>query len=72
MSDESEYYCGEGDLEDDDQADCDYGFEFCIDPFLRSVGNCFECKLYQEACELEEKEREEDPRKKGENKEPSK
>lgn len=57
MSEESEYYCGEDILEDDDQSDCDYGLtEFCIDPFLRSIGNCFECDLYLESCEAEDKE----------------
>jgi hypothetical protein len=57
MSDESEFDCGEDILETDDSGDCDYGFEFCEDPFLRSIGNCFECRLYQEVCEAEEEER---------------
>ncbi len=59
MSDEGEYDTGEDCLEDSDQADCDYGLtEFCIDPFLRSIGNCFECALYLNSCEAEDKERE--------------
>ncbi len=56
MSEESEFDCGEDILEDGDYSDCDYGFEFCEDPFLRSTGCCFECKLYQEACEAEDEE----------------
>jgi len=30
--------------------------EFCINPHLRSIGNCFECELYLEAVEEDEKE----------------
>lgn len=58
MSEEGEYDTGEDVLEDDDQSDCDYGAEFCINPFLRSIGNCFECELYQEMVEEQEKEHE--------------
>lgn len=56
MSEEGDYYLGEEYADDPEQSDCDYGFEFCEDPFLRSIGNCFECKCYQEACEAEEEE----------------
>jgi len=59
MSEEGEYDTGEDVLEDDEESDCDYGLsEFCVEPFLRSIGNCFECSLYLDACENDDKERE--------------
>lgn len=58
MSEEGEYDTGEDILEDDQQSDCDYGAEFCIEPQLRAIGNCFECSLYLEMCEEQEKEAE--------------
>ena len=56
MSDESEFDSGEDCLDDGDQSDCDYGFEFCADPLLRYSGCCFECRLYIEEIEAEEEE----------------
>ena len=38
----------------EDEPICDYGCaEFCVDPFLRSIGNCFCCWAYIEAVEIE-------------------
>jgi hypothetical protein len=56
MSDESEFDFGEDCLDDNDQGDCDYGYEFCVEPSLRSIGNCFECWLYQEDVGIAEEE----------------
>lgn len=39
---------------DDQGIDCDHGLtEFCDNPDLRSLGCCFECKTYLEACDVQ-------------------
>lgn len=60
MSDESEFDSGEDCLDDGDSSDCDYGLsEWCVDPFLRNIGNCFECDLYLDGLEPIDEEKEE-------------
>lgn len=53
MSEEDWY--GDPEYMDDFEEDlnCFYGFEFCIDPTLRNMGNCFECELMLESFELQ-------------------
>ena len=58
MSEESWY--GDPDYMDayfdgsDEGVDCDYGLtEFCDDPTIKSMGNCFQCETYLEACAIE-------------------
>ena len=42
---------------EDEESPCDYGEDSpCVEPALRNMGNCFECWLYQEMCEDQEKE----------------
>jgi hypothetical protein len=55
MSDDyEEINYDDDDWRDDDAADwededCDYGFEFCVDPLCKQMGNCgFECELMLE------------------------
>jgi len=52
MTDE-DYYEDTSDIEEEES--CDYGTEFCVEPSLKSVNCCFECWLYQEMCEEQEK-----------------
>ena len=54
MSEEGEYDTGEDVLEE--EQDCDYGAEFCVEPALKETNCCFECWLYLEMVEEQEKE----------------
>ena len=60
MTQEDDGYYGDDDFEDDnEEAPCDYGADTpCLEPALRNIGCCFECWLYQEMCEEQEKAQE--------------